>query len=257
MILQNENGLTRLKREYQEWDAMKLNSDMVRVSEPPPYGLSFTDPVFREELLAEIREFCPDILIIDPWNAVAKDDNAREYTAAFDSIISALPVGENRPAVGIVAHTRKPKSDERRIGGHQMMNLLAGSYVITSKPRSVFIMLSADDFDETDRRRVWFNPKNNNGWESVRSAWLCVNGAFQKVQDFDWDAFTKGPPGRETMREEFIVEALREPVDRKGAIARLQEASGLGRRACEKALDEKGKFSHLIRITDDGYYELK
>jgi len=35
------------------------------------------------------------------------------------------------------------------------------------------------------------------------------------------------------------------------------DASGLGKRACENALQEEGRFSHLFEVTDDGYYQLK
>jgi hypothetical protein len=257
MIIQNENGLTRLMREYSDWENIDAAREMVRVSEPPPYGLSFTDEAFRKELLSEIQSFRPDVIVIDPWNAVAKDDNIREYTAAFDSILAALPAGEEKPAIGIVAHTRKPKPEEKRIGGHQMMNLLAGSYIISSKPRSVFIMLPANELDETDRKRIWFNPKNNNGKESVRSVWECSDGKFRRVRDFNWEKFAQGPAARETMSEGFVLEALHEPVDRKAALERMMTVSGLGKRACEKALEEKGKFSHLFVVTDDGYYLLK
>lgn len=258
MIIQNENGPRRLMNEYQSRDNIlpQLESKIV-ISEPPPYGMRFTDPIFKTQLLEAIKSFEPDVIILDPWNSVAKDDNMREYGAAFDTLLGALPQGEERPAVGIVAHTRKPKSEEKRTGGNQMMNLLAGSYILSSKPRSVFIMVHANEVDETDKRRVWFNPKNNNGLESQRSAWLMKEDGFSQIKGFEWDAFDEGPRVRATMTEGFVRTALSEPVDRKGAITRLVDESGLGKRTCEKALEEEGKFSHLFEITDDGYYQLK
>jgi hypothetical protein len=118
-------------------------------------------------------------------------------------------------------------------------------------------MLPANDLVETDRHRVWFNPKNNDGIESDRSAWRLSETGFSPAKGFDWDQFDDGPKRRHTMTEENMRNALSEAVDRKGAINRLMDASGLGQRACERALEETGNFSHLFEVTDDGYYQLK
>lgn len=257
MIIQNENGLTRLMKEYRERAGAGKAHDMIRVSEPPPYGMSFSDPVFRADLSEEIRSFNPDVIVIDPFNAVANDDSQREYKATFDAILGALPKGPEKPALVIVCHTRKPKPDEIRTGGSKMMHLLAGSHILSSCPRSVFIMMPANESDETDRHRVWFNPKNNDGLEAGRSAWRLSHDGFHKAEDFDWESFDKGGQKRVTMRDEFIIEALADSPDRKGAIVRLMKASRLGKRACEMALSEKGGFCHLFKVSDDGYYQLK
>ena len=258
MIMQNENGLRRLMKDFQCREPLlpQLESK-IRVSEPPPYGMRLTDPIFKDQLLKEIQSFQPEVIILDPWNSVAKDDSLREYLVALETLLEALPKGVDRPAMGIVAHTRKPKSEEKRIGGNQMMNLLAGSYILSSRPRSVFIMVHANELDETDKRRVWLNPKNNNGLEAQRSAWLMKEDGFSQIQEFDWEAFDEGPKVRSTMSEEHLLSAISEGVDRQGAISRLMDASGLGKRACEKALEGSGKFSHLFEITDEGYYQLK
>ena len=258
MIIQNENGLRRLMNEYRTREQLlPLLDSAIRISEPPPYGMRFTDPIFRNQLLKEIQSFQPDVIVLDPWNSVAKDDNVKEYAAAFEALLQAIPGGAERPAVGIVAHTRKPKAEEKRTGGNQMMNLLAGSYLLASRPRSVFIMVHANELDETDKQRAWFNPKNNNGLEAQRSAWLMKDDGFSHINGFDWDGFDEGPKVRSTMTEKHVETALLVPVDRQGAISRLINASGLGKRACEKALEEGGKFSHLFEVTDDGYYQLK
>jgi hypothetical protein len=257
MIIQNENGPRRLMQEYRERANIEKANDSVLVSEPPPFGLSFGDKAFTEDLQKSLDAFKPDLVIIDPWNAVATDDGQRDYAEAFNRILSILPRGKDKPALGIVAHTRKPKTDDRLTGGSAMMHQLSGSHIIASVPRSVFIMLPANELDETDRHRLWFNPKNNNGFESPRSAWSLSKSGFSPAKGFDWDQFDEGPKRRQTMTDEFISRALSEAVDRKGAISRLINVSGLGQRACEKALEEDGKFSHLFEIRDDGYFQLK
>jgi LmbE family N-acetylglucosaminyl deacetylase len=63
----------------------------VRVSEPPPFGLTFDDSEFREDLSAIIAQFRPDLLIIDPWNAAARDEKARNYQDTFNLIRQVVP----------------------------------------------------------------------------------------------------------------------------------------------------------------------
>ena len=46
----------------------------------------------------------------------------------------------DKPALGIIAHTRKPQLNEKRTGGTGLMHLLAGSYILTSVPRCIFVM---------------------------------------------------------------------------------------------------------------------
>ena len=54
---------------------------------------------------------------------MARDEKAREYLDTFNQLRSVLPFGDNAPALGIVAHTRKPKTDERA-SGRALLNLL-------------------------------------------------------------------------------------------------------------------------------------
>jgi RecA-family ATPase len=110
MIVQNENGSHRLKQELQD-----IKDDLdghVLISEPPPFGLNFGNPEFRGQLSQEITQFEPDVLIIDPWNAVVRGQKQEDYMDAFEWIQSVVPQDNRKPAIVIVAHTRKPKTDE-------------------------------------------------------------------------------------------------------------------------------------------------
>jgi len=98
-----------------------------------------------------------------------------------------IPAGENGPAIGIVAYTHKPKIGERS-SGRSLPNLLAGSYVLGSVPRCVFIMQSASG-DVSETRVVCTCCKNNDGELGERSAWTRCNGLFTPVSDFDWETF--------------------------------------------------------------------
>ena len=152
MIVQNENGRSRLKTEFAGVDCPDLD-EWVRVCPPPPRGLCFDRLEFREQLAAAIAQFQPDVIGLDPWNAAASNDQAKDYLETFDIIRSVIPAGDDAPALGIVAHTRKPKADERA-SGRGLLNLLAGSYVLGSVPRSAFVMQAATE-DTDDNRIVW------------------------------------------------------------------------------------------------------
>ena len=166
LICQTENGEFRLAREFAELDCETLET-FVRICPPPPYGLCFGSDDFRDQLTAAIADFAPDVVVYDPLNAVAREQDSHEYLTTIAALKSVFPLGDDAPALGIVAHTRKPKTDERA-SGRALLNLLAGSYVLGSVPRTAFVMQSATD-DTTDNRIVWTCCKNNDG-----AAWRAL-----------------------------------------------------------------------------------
>jgi hypothetical protein len=169
-----------------------------------------------------------------------------DYSAAFDALRNMLPKGKEKPALGIVAHTKKPQANEKRTGGSGLMHLLAGSYVLTSVPRSVFIMLRGSTQEE-DNAIVWCNCKNNNGPLASRTAWEREPKGFTLLSDFDWKTFEEGEGGRKVIRLEHIQAALgKDSWERAAAVERLEKESDCGKRACQKALSEKSPFaSHM------------
>ena len=247
MIIQSENGLFRLSKEFAGLDCDRLEA-FVRVSPPPQFGMCFSREDFRAQLSTAIREFGPDIIIFDPWNAAARDDKAREYLETFDALRSVLPLGDDAPALGIVAHTRKPKTDERA-SGRALLNLLAGSYVLGSVPRTVFVMQAGSD-DTTDNCVVWTCCKNNDGDLGVRSAWERRNGLFAPVSDFDWGSFDNpNQNDRVTITSEDIATIFEngdKQLTRNEAFKALQALTEAGKTACYNALKLDGRFAaHL------------
>ena len=222
MIVQNENGRFRLKTEFAGVDCAALD-DWVRVCPPPPRGLCFSRIQVRDQLAAAIAEFNPDVVGLDPWNAAAPNDQAKDYLETFEIIRSVIPAGDDAPALGIVAHTRKPKADERA-SGRGLLNLLAGSYVLGSVPRSVFVMQAATDSTD-DSRVVWTCCKNNDGEMGTRSAWNRSNGQFSPAEGFDWDSFDNA--GRDKApKHKAVVEIVRNassPLTKAAIVAKLKE----------------------------------
>ena len=250
MIIQTENGRYRLRQEYSQLPCDDLDA-WIRVSEPPPFGLTLAHPEFRHDIAAAIAEFKPDCVILDPWNAAAKDDKQRDYSEAFDALLSVLPIGEDRPAVGIVAHTRKPQAGEQRTGGTGLKNVLAGSYVLTSIPRCVFVMVRATE-DETDNRVVFCNPKNNDGDMVTRTAWLRTGKGYDPIEGFDWEEFESG--GRE--KKAVTLAHLQAVFGENGegmalseAVQKLAAIAGITEGAAYNALGQNGKFAARLHKT--------
>jgi hypothetical protein len=247
LILQAENGLFRLKNEF---SAVPAHADeFIRVSEPPPCGLAFHKPEFRSAVKSAIREFPAELVVIDPWNRVARDEGQKDYLDAMESILACLPQGDAAPAVVIVAHMRKPKS-EGMANGRGMLNELSGSLAIGSVARSVFFLLPASD-DVNDDRVVFCCRKNNDGEFGADTAWHRRNGEFAPCEEFDFNEFwnpTQG--GRREVTPEIVAEILnggKRWLARSQLAAEIMEA-GFGRTAAYTALN---RFKNML-VENDG-----
>lgn len=242
LILQNENGGLRLKDEFSELDCAALDG-YCRICDPPEYGMRFDAEDFCAALKTEVEDFQPDVVVLDPWNSVAMEGTSKDYLEAFRSIRAVIPAGETSPALVIVAHTRKPKG-ENRPTGRELLHELAGSYGLGSVPRTVFIMQHASA-DTEDNRIVWTCCKANDARQlGGRSAWLRCNGLFQPVQDFDWKDFDAPTADRLTITNDDLAEVFdhgKRELARKMAVAELAERTGCKTSACYNALKKYAK----------------
>jgi hypothetical protein len=254
MILQAENGPVRLKNEFGDLDCTVLDQWMC-VAPQPPYGLAFMDRHFLTQLRAAVRAFKPDVFIVDPWNQCVKDSTERDYSEGFDRVRSCLPVGEDCPALGIVAHTRKPRLGERA-SGRSLLNLLSGSYVLASVPRAVFVVQPATEATE-DRRVVFTCCKNNNGQLGERSVWERRNGLFARVENFNWEEFDGGakPAPKKGVSELHLREVFENGsawLKVKVAVEKVMGVAGVGRTAAYEALRPEGEFGRIVCKREDG-----
>lgn len=252
LIIQNENGRHRLSEEFFFLKCETLD-DWLRVSEPPPFGIAINHPDFCKLIAEQITSFQPDLVLIDPWNAVAADDKARDYLETFNAIRRLVPARDTSPALGIVAHTRKPKTDERA-NGRSLLNTLAGSYVLASIPRAAFVLQAASDNPE-DNRVVFTCCKNNDGEMGAPSAWTRGNGIFQAVEDFNWEEFAGKNTSRPTITEESIATALehgQRDISKTEAVQKLMQLTDCAKSAAYNALATDGRFSANITLGKDG-----
>jgi hypothetical protein len=249
LIVQNENGRFRLKQEFAELNHLLLD-EYVRITPPPPYGLCFERLEFREQLKEAIESFQPDIVGIDPWNAASRDEKAKSMLETFDLIRTVIPAGDNGPAIGILAHTRKPQPGERS-SGRALLNLLVGSYVLGSVPRCAFIMQSATD-DVSETRVVWTCCKNNDGELGKRSAWTRCNGLFTPIHDFDWESFDNPEGEKRVITAAIMADVFGdEELTRSEAKERIMK-KGFRQAAAYRALETPGRFSSNLSETKKG-----
>ena len=250
IIVQTENGRYRLQQEFSALDCDEIEN-FIRVSEPPPFGLTLSNPEFQADIHAALDAFKPDCVILDPWNAAARDDKQRDYAETFDALRNLLPTGTDKPALGIVAHTRKPQINEKRTGGTGLMHLLAGSFILTSVPRCIFVMVRGTD-DETEDSVVWLNPKNSNGEHAPRSAWHRLTNGFTLATDFDWMEFDKPTNERKIVTLEHLRKVFDDGVkelELKEAAHALATIAAINERSAYNALAADGRFSQYLRRT--------
>ena len=249
-IIQCENSLTRLHRDFEAMDAVADLDDWIRISSFPPYRtFKFADAQFRGQLKASIREFQPQLIIVDPWNRVAKDSMQKDFQEALEHVCEVMEEFPDSACL-ILHHLRKPKAEDRQ-KGRGLANLLSGSNVLEGVARAVMVMQPASD-DVEDVRVVVTTAKNNDGEHGARTVWKRKTGWFERVNEFDWDAFDSGGGTKREakVREEHLRELFadgRNWLAVRQAAERLQELAGVGRSAAYDALKViGGRFSALL-----------
>jgi hypothetical protein len=257
MIIQNENGKYRLKLEFETINE-KVLDQYLRISPPAPFGLRFDRHEFRDELKAKIDTWDPGVIVIDPWNAVAKDDKARDYRETFDLVRDVVPAGDAAPFILICAHTNKPIPKERS-NGRALLNLLTGSHVLGSVPRVVWIQQHASD-DVAETRVVVTCCKNNDGELGPRSVWNRGNGGlWTPVEEFDWDEWDNPSTEPTHQQSRGITAAIMAVVFEHGkkALKRADARDSLvvltekSRSSCYNALALNGKFGDHLSLDQE------
>lgn len=261
-IFQSENDDFRIGQEFKRMKAEGMLTDDIgdwlRISKIPLCGLDLERVEFRAIALAEMKEFQPGFIMLDPWNSAAKKDMIDDYQRAFDALLSLAEVLDELPGWLIVHHLKKLKVDDYKLRGRSLMTLLSGSYVINSRPRAVFVAMEESPF-VPEPMVIVTCAKNNNGKDGQRAAMRREEGLLVDATDsFDWKAYDSGAlAGKPTNENRSIEEHHLETIFERGkkwmkqpeAIAALRKLTGAGRSTAYEALDKvKGRFADLIRI---------
>ena len=254
MIVQSENGLPRLSKDFQKLGNAAGLDDRLLVSAPPDGMIAMKNPMFRDDLTAAALAFAPDMIVFDPLNSMVSDSQERDIIELLSYLRQiAGEVGTN-PALMVVHHLRKPREGDKH-RGRSMANLLAGSYVITSSARAVLTLQAASD-TEDDPHTVLTVAKCNDGVMAPRSAWRRTDGGFfTHADDFDWTAFDgqSGPLAK--IREEHILKVFeygQRKMTQAVVVKELMELTGANKGSVSAAIKitdgktPRGRFAHLI-----------
>jgi hypothetical protein len=267
VIFQSENDDERFSKEFQRMRNEGLLTDDInewlRISKIPLCGLDLERAEFRAIALAEMRAFQPGFVMLDPWNSAAKKDMIDDYQRAFEALLSLAEVLDEPPGWLIVHHLKKLKVDDFKLRGRSLMALLAGSYLINSRPRSVFVAMEESPFVHEPMVIVTC-AKNNNGKDGQRSAMRRDEGTLVDISaSYDWTAYDSGEllggkPGGSNAKIEFhhlaeIFDNGRRWRKKDDAAKALMLLTGAGRSAAYLALDKvKGRFAEALRVRDGG-----
>ena len=240
LIVQNENGNLRLKDELTALQAeTDVNlDDFLLVTPIPAEGLNFQDAQFRDDLREILDSFKPDVVVLDPWNAVAEDNTQKAYGEAYRVVKSGCLNSDSPPAIGIVAHVNKPNVNDKK--GRGAMNRVSGSHLLVSVPRCVWMMDSVTD-DITDNRVILTNPKSSNGMPSPRSAWMRTAGLYQPLPDFDWTEYdeeaSSSSSGRRAKHsdEDYVSLLPLEGLKRAAWFEKADDALGVSKSTFDRA----------------------
>lgn len=200
LIIQGEVGPMRLQKQMAEYKRLHPKADIdgsVFYSDPPEGGFSIADAEFWRELARQVAEIKPDLVVIDPISHLSVEDQASEVMNAIRIIRQAVGVGEDAPGILLVAHTKKPRSEES-MRGRNLAHAVSGSVAWVNTSRCTYLCVPFDPDDIEDDRIYFSAPKINDGPNYAPSVWHRRFGTF-----FEHDPQTDPSSwGRDKTKEE-------------------------------------------------------
>jgi hypothetical protein len=225
-----------------------LLDDWIRVSES---HIDFSSPGYMSSVGEEIKSFDPDCIILDPWNHIITVENLESYTKAIKQIETLRKFGSKELLILIVAHTRKPNSDNKP-SGRDLLHEISGSHKLVSYARAAFVMECMNDDNEKSLIRFTCC-KNNNGAIEAPTVWNFAKGRFTGESDVPAVGSSKKRKG---ITKEQLKQALAKPVTKKIAVQSLEATSGQSNSSCYKAFQEDSPlFKYLVN--DNGLLGFK
>lgn len=263
LIIQAENGITRMKKEV---EALCANHPGVNIhdhiffSEPPEGGLPFHNAEFRTAVRRAVTELQPDLVIIDPWSQVATEDAAKEVVDKLAEIRSCFPAGDQCPGLLIVAHTKKPRAGEVH-RGRSLTSLVSGSVALPNTARCVYVLLPWSE-DPEDSRIYWCCPKLNNGEMYAASVWQRKFGTLFE-HDADTNPLDWGKEYENEDAQAITFQDLKNAFENQSVLTRatlmkrITEQTECSRATAYRAIMKGGYMAQHLEVTEEGWIKLK
>jgi hypothetical protein len=216
LMIQDENNEARLASDMKSFVMLEESEERLRISLQPDCAMLLEDEALVGDLCVAAADHKPDLLIVDPWNAVIRDDTAAGFSIALKGLrkiasAAADANGGKRPAILILHHPRKLREGDQKKQGRDLSELMAGSYQLFSKSRAgLYLFPVASDINET--RVILSIAKASNHRKGKdedmpgRSAWEMVSDGFRAIEDFNWPEFDGGGSAP---REKITLEDIR------------------------------------------------
>lgn len=251
LIVQGEVGPTRLSSQDVEFARLHPEADIenhVFYTDPPEGGFAIDDEEFWAELRRKVEEIKPDLVVIDPISHLSVEDQASEVMNALRIIRQAIGVGDGAPGILLVAHTKKPRSEEA-MRGRNLANCVSGSVAWVNTSRCTYLCVPFDPDDLEDDRIYFAAPKINDGPNYAPTVWKRRFGTFF-AHDAETDPATWG---RDRSKDEVAEE--RHKIRFEDLKKAFGNRPGMKRSELVKALKELGHDeATCYRATAKGGY---
>jgi len=192
-----------------------------------------TSPETIVEMYDLVREYSPDLVIIDSFTSLSKtfDSNRRDHVAQFYAELSKISVGCDT-GILLLAHNKKKQTGD---DGSITLDSISGSGAITDLSRSVMTM----DFDKNNRPngRIITQTKFNLTAKSKPLTFKITDEGIVDVQFLELDEYTIRPT--ESKADKFrsiAVKGLKEGMSKK-ATRQLLKDNFATPVECGRALD--------------------
>jgi hypothetical protein len=264
--LNAENGRTRMMKQFSKMDLPPDAKDFIFVTDIPD-ALSLSNTELIEDIREDIHKHDIRLLIVDTVSNFCLGEEARDFTAFFDALHRLLLGLEPRPAVLLIHHSRKPKSEDK--AGRGLLNLISGHQTIQRRSRTIiYTGRVTEGFKENRVAVVALKVSNNGELEGEkRAVQLNERHWMEEIPDFDWSIWEKSDDGggqrkdKSKIRMEHLQEVFKDgSLTRQEATRKLMTLCECGDSAVSDAIGKtrdgqaKGRLCYAIEEISGGLF---
>ena len=272
LIIGNENSARRFKAELRMMlhDATPTERTLVAghlfiqaLVDDTADSLSLDDQIALKlwrETAALVR---PDVLVVDPWEAVIPGSDCNDAVATRDGVRQLRAIFSPfspRFTPLIVHHAREGAEAARKAEGFDAGAFAKGSKTLRSMAR-FGINVAPEDADDGARVVLACGKMNNARKFTTRGAIMDDSTHhYSRNPDFDveaWRADVEGKRGGKSCSIRDVVEAVRAGNHKAGEIVRsVIESTGASKRSIDTRIAESVAQNYLAKCMPRGSYTL-
>ena len=270
LLLGNENSARRVKEELealtgnQTEEKKKLLEENLRIQaviDSSSDSLGLDDPEALKRIMAAAKDFKPDVLVIDPWEAFITGGDCNDSPKTRESVRLLRRIfspHNERLALLIVHHSREGAEAIRKAEGFDAGGYVKGSKTLRSMARFAWNVAPGDA--EDGREIVIVCGKINDARKfKTRGATLDETKAYNLNPDFsvdDWVSNVTGKHSGKSCTIKDVVTAVRDAHHTtKEIVDAVASITAAGARTIKRRLSDAVEGGYL-ECTERGRYEL-